>query len=205
MKPDSLPIFTSPKAAAPALKGLPFLRLGFRPFYIGGALLAALIVPLWVAIFLGWLQLTSTSQPLLWHAHEMLFGFAVAIIVGFLMTAGKVWTGFATPRGPTLATLALLWLAARLSSLVGPYGVYVVLDMALLPLVATILCSAVSACPQLPQFAAQVDSSAAGRCQSGVPSVGMLSDSQYGSLGLCQLSAIFLTQIEKSFRSLQKL
>ena len=93
MKPDSLPIFKTAQTAAPALKGLPLLRLGFRPFYIGGALLAALNVPLWVAIFLGWLQLTPASQPLLWHAHEMLFGFTVAIIVGFLMTAGKTWTG----------------------------------------------------------------------------------------------------------------
>jgi len=141
MKPDSLPIFKAAQAAAPALKGLPLLRLGFRPFYIGGALLAALNVPLWVAIFLGWLQLTPTSQPLLWHAHEMLFGFAVAIIVGFLMTAGKTWTGLATPHGPTLAALVLLWLAARVASLTGPYLAYALLDIALLPVVAGILVS----------------------------------------------------------------
>ena len=139
MKPNSLPIFSEVNVARQLPQGWPLLRLGFRPFYIGGALLAAVIVPLWAAIFLGWLPLTPASQPLLWHAHEMLFGFAVAIIVGFLMTAGKVWTGLATPRGPTLAALALLWLAARLASLVGPYGVHVVLDMALLPLVAAIL------------------------------------------------------------------
>jgi uncharacterized protein involved in response to NO len=139
MKSNSLPIFTAAQATAPALKGLPFLRLGFRPFYIGGALLAALSVPLWVAIFLGWLQLTPASQPLLWHAHEMLFGFAAAIIVGFLMTAGKTWTGLATPRGPTLAALVLLWLAARVASVVGPYLAYALLDIALLPVVAGIL------------------------------------------------------------------
>ncbi len=139
MKPDSLPIFTAAQAAAPAPKGLPFLRLGFRPFYLGGALLAAVIVPLWVAVSLGWLQLTPTSQPLLWHAHEMLFGFAVAIIVGFLLTAGKAWTGLATPRGATLGALALLWLAARLASVLGPYMAYALLDLALLPVVAGIL------------------------------------------------------------------
>jgi uncharacterized protein involved in response to NO len=44
--------------------------------------------------------------PLLWHAHEMLYGFAVAVIVGFLLTAGKAWTGLATPRGATLAAMA---------------------------------------------------------------------------------------------------
>jgi len=141
MKPDSLPIFKAAQAAAPALKGLPLLRLGFRPFYIGGALLAALNVPLWVVIFLGWLQLTPASQPLLWHAHEMLFGFTVAIIVGFLMTAGKTWTGLATPHGPALAALVLLWLAARVASLTGPYGAYALLDIALLPVVAGILVS----------------------------------------------------------------
>ncbi len=139
MKPDSQPIFSATQASAEPLQGLPFLRLGFRPFYIGGALLAALIVPLWVAMFLGRLQWVPIAPPLLWHVHEMLFGFAVAIIVGFLLTAGRNWTGLATPRGATLGALALLWLAARVASVVGPYMLYAVLDMALLPLVATIL------------------------------------------------------------------
>lgn len=90
-------------------------------------------------MFLGQVQLTPSVPPLLWHAHEMLFGFAVAIIVGFLLTAGKAWTGLATPRGSWLAALALLWLAGRVTSVVGPYAVYAVLDLALLPLVAAIL------------------------------------------------------------------
>jgi len=118
---------------------MPFLRLGFRPFYVGGALLAALMVPLWVAVFLGGWQLSPAAPGLLWHAHEMLFGFAVAIIVGFLMTAGKTWTGLATPRGALLAALALLWLGARVASVTGPYALFAVLDLALLPIVAAIL------------------------------------------------------------------
>jgi len=141
MKPDALPIFPTAKAAAPAPQGQPLLRLGFRPFYIGGALLAALSVPLWVAAFLGWMQLTQGVPPLLWHAHEMLFGFAMAIIVGFLLTAGQNWTGLPTPRGAKLGALVLLWLAARVASLTGPYALYAVLDVALLPLVAAILVS----------------------------------------------------------------
>jgi len=139
MTPDSLPIFVPSQAAGTAPEGLALLRLGFRPFYMGGALLAALIVPLWVAMFLGQLQWTPNAPPLLWHAHEMLFGFAVAIIVGFLLTAARNWTGLATPRGPALAALVLLWLAARIASLVGPYALYALLDLALLPLVALIL------------------------------------------------------------------
>lgn len=140
MKSDSLPIFSDVKAAAQVPPGLPGLRLGFRPFYLGGALLAAVSVPLWVALFLGQLPAWApTAPPLLWHAHEMLFGFAVAIIVGFLLTAGKAWTGLATPRGAALAALVLLWLSARVAAVVGPYPLYAVLDLALLPLVAGIL------------------------------------------------------------------
>lgn len=139
MKSVPLPIFKVGESASPAPYGLPFLRLGFRPFYVGGTLLAALIVPLWVAMFLGQVLWTPSVAPLLWHAHEMLFGFAAAIIVGFLMTAGKAWTGLATPRGPWLGGLALLWLAARIAGLVGPYALYAALDLVLLPLVAVIL------------------------------------------------------------------
>ena len=117
---------------------MPWLRLAFRPFYLGAALLAALIVPLWIAAFLGAVSWLPTPPTVLWHAHEMLFGFAIAVIVGFLMTAGKTWTGLATPRGPTLGFLILLWLSARVASLLAPYAVFAVLDLALLPIVGLI-------------------------------------------------------------------
>jgi uncharacterized protein involved in response to NO len=126
-------------APTPAPQGWPLLRLGFRPFYLGAAAYGLLAVPLWIALLLGQLSLTLTVAPVLWHAHEMLFGFAVAVIVGFLLTAGKAWTGLATPRGGVLAALAALWLAARLAAVFAPYAVYAVLDLLLLPLVAIIL------------------------------------------------------------------
>lgn len=139
MKSNELPIIKPMNLGVPALEGLPLLRLGFRPFYLGGALLAAVIVPLWMTLYLGQVQLATSVPPLLWHAHEMLFGFAVSIIVGFLLTAGKNWTGLATPRGPALGALAFLWLSARVTAVYGPYQLYMVLDMALLPLVAGVL------------------------------------------------------------------
>jgi len=139
MESVPLPIFSEVKAAAQKPRGLPFLRLGFRPFYLGGTLVAALAVPFWVALFMGGIASSPVVPALLWHAHEMLFGFAVAIIVGFLMTAGKNWTGLSTPRGASLAALALLWLGARIAALTGPGVLYALLDMALLPLVAGIL------------------------------------------------------------------
>ncbi|OJW81665.1 MAG: short-chain dehydrogenase [Alicycliphilus sp. 69-12] len=125
-------------AAAP-LKGWPLLRLGFRPFYLGTALLACLSVPLWIAIFLGHMQMQLEMPPLLWHGHEMLFGFAAGVVVGFLLTAVRAWTGLETARGPLLGSLILLWLAARVAALVAPYPVFAALDMALLPAAAAIL------------------------------------------------------------------
>lgn len=141
MKSTVLPIFPTPVGAgsAPPARGWPLLRLGFRPFYLGAAAFAALSVPLWVAVVLGAVGLPGVVPPLLWHAHEMLFGFAAAVIVGFLLTAGKAWTGLATPRGAALGGLALLWLAARVAALAAPYPVYSALDVLLLPLVAGLL------------------------------------------------------------------
>ena len=142
MKPSALPILPAAKAdsgPAAALKNWPVLRLGFRPFYIGTALVACLTVPLWIAAFAGWISLNLPITPLLWHAHEMLFGFAAGVIAGFLLTAVKAWTGLATPRGATLGALFVLWLAARIAGITGPYLIYAVLDVALLPVVAVIL------------------------------------------------------------------
>ena len=89
-----------------------FLALGFRPLYLLAGLYAALAVPLWAAQYAGWLP---AANPL-WHAHEMLFGYAFAVIAGFLLTAVRNWTGLATPSGSALGGLALLWILARVSS-----------------------------------------------------------------------------------------
>lgn len=138
---SSPPLHASPiePTAAPQLSGWPLLRLGFRPFYLGAAAFALLSIPLWVTMYLGQWNLALALPPLLWHAHEMLFGFAVAVILGFLLTAVKAWTGLGTPRGAALGALALLWLAARVAAVTGPYTLYAVLDLALLPLVAAVL------------------------------------------------------------------
>ncbi len=120
-------------------RGWPLLRLGFRPFYLGAALFAALAIPAWVLMFLGAMDAAPVLAPLLWHAHEMLFGFAATVIVGFLLTAGKAWTGLQTPRGTALAALVVLWLAARVAAWVAPYPVYAALDLLLLPVVAGVL------------------------------------------------------------------
>jgi uncharacterized protein involved in response to NO len=87
--------------------------LGFRPFYLLAGSFAALSILYWGAQFAG----LPGSQGYLgnprWHAHEMIFGYAFAVIVGFLFTAGRNWTNQPTPTGMALAAIAALWLAAR--------------------------------------------------------------------------------------------
>jgi len=94
--------------------------LGFRPFYLLASLFAALSIPLWALQFSGLLPHAYLAGPV-WHAHEMLFGFALAVIVGFLFTAGRNWSNRPTPSGAGLAALAGLWLAARVLVLT-PFG-----------------------------------------------------------------------------------
>ena len=96
----------------PAPGGFALWQLGFRPFYLLASLFAALSVALWSLQFTGWLPKPYLPAPL-WHAHEMLFGFTLAVVVGFLFTAGRNWTNLPTPTGLPLAALALLWLAGR--------------------------------------------------------------------------------------------
>ena len=119
--------------------GFALFALGFRPFFLLAALLAAVFVPLWIALFSGVLPLTPVLPGLLWHGHEMVFGFAAAVIVGFLLTAGHNWTGLKTPSGGRLAALAALWLLGRLSMFSGMPVLTAVVDIAFLPVAGIVL------------------------------------------------------------------
>lgn len=124
-----------PTEPTPAAQPHPLLRLGFRPFYLLAAALALLAVPLWLAGYRGLLPALPAAN-LLWHMHEMVFGFAGAVIVGFLFTAGRNWTNLPTPSGAQLAALAVLWLAGRAAMLLAPREAAFVVDGAFLPLCA---------------------------------------------------------------------
>ena len=103
-----------------ALAIVPLFRLGFRPFFLLGSVLAMLAIPLWIMALNGWFaQWQPTGGWLAWHRHELLFGFAGAIIAGFLLTAVQAWTGVPGLSGKPLMALAVLWLAARVAWLVG--------------------------------------------------------------------------------------
>jgi uncharacterized protein involved in response to NO len=94
-----------------------FLRGGFRPFFLGGAVWALIVVGLWVAAMAGALTLPTAFEPLVWHRHEMLFGYLGAVIAGFVLTAIPNWTGRLPIAGGPLALLFVLWLAARVAVL----------------------------------------------------------------------------------------
>jgi uncharacterized protein involved in response to NO len=66
-----------------------------------------------MAQYAGWLGGYVIIEGPLWNAHEMLFGYALAVIVGFLFTAGRTWAKQPTPTGATLAAIAALWIAGR--------------------------------------------------------------------------------------------
>lgn len=95
--------------------GTALLQLGFRPFFLGAGLWSGLAMALWLALLSGRLTLPSLFDPIAWHAHEMIFGYAAAAIAGFLLTAIPNWTGRLPVRGGPLAGLALLWLLGRVA------------------------------------------------------------------------------------------
>jgi len=93
--------------------GPAILSFGFRPFFFGAAVWAALAMALWLAELSGRLALPSAFDPVSWHAHEFLFGYLGAVMAGFLLTAVPNWTGRLPVVGWPLAGLAGLWLVGR--------------------------------------------------------------------------------------------
>ncbi|WP_019274126.1 NnrS family protein [Vibrio coralliilyticus] len=91
----------------------PILRLGFRPFFLLGAVYAVIAVALWVWMFQNGQPVALRVPALWWHVHEMLFGFSMAIVVGFVLTAVQNWTGINGTKHYRLAVLVGLWLLPR--------------------------------------------------------------------------------------------
>lgn len=98
----------------------PLFNLGFRPFFLGASVFAVLTVAQWMAIYVFGMPLSIGTLTLFqWHAHEMIYGYGMAVIAGFLLTAVKNWTGIQTIHGKSLAGVFALWVMARLLFLSG--------------------------------------------------------------------------------------
>ena len=130
-------LYPADSAVAPIKPAV--LGKGFRPFFWLAAVYAAVAMPVWTLVLRGNLNTGTYFGNTYWHAHEMLFGFAVAVIAGFLLTAVGNWTSSETAVGKPLALLAALWVLGRLAVLLAdhlPRALPAVVDMAFVPAVA---------------------------------------------------------------------
>jgi uncharacterized protein involved in response to NO len=115
---------------------------GFRPFFLLAPVFALMIVPVWLLVVAGVLAPASYVDAASWHAHEMIFGYTVAVIAGFLLTAVGNWTQRETILGAPLLALAAVWLLGRVAMSVAavlPRGLAALLDLAFLPALAGVL------------------------------------------------------------------
>ncbi|WP_210397178.1 NnrS family protein [Motiliproteus sediminis] len=121
------------------------LFLGFRPFFLLAGIAAIALIAVWLPHYYGPLPLNDHFAPVGWHGHEMLFGYAVAVIAGFLLTAVRNWTGQPMPTGWKLGVLVLIWLAGRILvslDLGQPDWLTAAIDCAFLPAVMVALAPA---------------------------------------------------------------
>jgi uncharacterized protein involved in response to NO len=110
-----------------------FLSQGFRPFFLAAGLWSAGALAIWILVLAGKMALPSRFDPLTWHIHEMLFGFVMAAVAGFLLTAIPNWTGRLPISGPPLGGLAALWLLGRVACLISamvPAWLAIIADLA---------------------------------------------------------------------------
>lgn len=100
-----------------AYRGPAILSYGFRPFFLFGAIWAAVAMALWPPLLAGTISLPTAFDPVKWHAHELVYGYVPAIISGFLLTAVPNWTGRLPVTGTRLLALFALWAAGRVAVL----------------------------------------------------------------------------------------
>ena len=121
---------------------IPVFRLAFRPFFLAGSIFSVISLLLWGGVLSGEISITSMMSPTIWHAHEMLFGFSGAIILGFLLTAVQNWTGYPGLKGTKLAIVFFLWLAGRIAIFSFPpelFWLTMLLELSWMPLAALAL------------------------------------------------------------------
>ena len=104
-----------------AYQGPALFSYGFRPFFVFGALWAALAIAIWLPLLNGRISLPTAFTPIQWHVHELLFGFVPAIVAGFLLTAVPNWTGRLPVVGFPLFVLFLTWVAGRVAVLISAW------------------------------------------------------------------------------------
>lgn len=125
-----------------AWKGPTLLTYGFRPFFFGAGVWAALAMVLWIPMLSGHVELPTRLDPVSWHAHEFLYGYLSAVVAGFLLTSVPNWTGRLPIVGWPLGGLFALWIIGRLAVAVSallPVWLVAVADLSMLVILAIVL------------------------------------------------------------------
>ncbi len=136
-----------------AVSSFALFQLAFRPFFLFAPLFALLGLVMWIMHYAGWYLSQSYWGPQTLHSHEMLYGFTVAIISGFLLTAAKTWTGLNTISGRPLIGLFLLWVAGRMAPWLSIPGAWVaIIDLSFLLVVSLALAIPVIKARQMRNF-----------------------------------------------------
>jgi uncharacterized protein involved in response to NO len=118
------------------------LAYGFRPFFFMAGVHGAAALLMWLVFQVDALSAPGHWPAATWHGHEMLFGYAPAVLAGFLLTAVPNWIGVPPVRRFTLAALVALWLAGRAAvALAGylPELLVTIVDCAFLPALMLLL------------------------------------------------------------------
>jgi uncharacterized protein involved in response to NO len=123
-------------------RGFALFSYGFRPFFLLAGAYALIMIPWWMFGYAQGSLSFSGLPPMYWHAHEMIYGFVMAAIAGFLLTAVPSWTGERGFAGKPLIAAVALWLAGRIAmSMAGewPFAVLALAELALVPTLIALL------------------------------------------------------------------
>lgn len=123
------------------VKSMSIWGSSFRPFFLFGSTISVILMFIWLALQKGWFNLTGYYDPLTWHAHEMIYGFSTAIVIGFLFTAAANWSGKKGIDGRKLQFLFFIWLLGRIIPFIfkQPNILISAIDLSFFPLAAYLL------------------------------------------------------------------
>lgn len=93
---------------------LALFNMPFRPFFLAAGIFSFSALLTWALFWHGAITISPHNGMIWWHGHEMIFGFAGAVLVGFLLTAAKNWTGLPAVSGAKLISIFVFWLLARI-------------------------------------------------------------------------------------------